>query len=375
MTNGLDSISWAKELNKTTVHRITMSTVGFDLSAHISAIHGVKRADLIEMLHELASPFCSFVVGKVVSITSSPTPEATLDSGETLRADLLLGADGIRSIVRQYILQAEDKPVPTGDCAFRAVIPTESFKEDLELQSLLDIPQATCWMGPGKHIVGYCVREKREYNLVMIHPDTESDESWTASATGDEGHEVVRPCTGGDENEASSQVAVGSMARPERKDFITRGLLPPDAGMVNKVHEVRGGDGGYQKIEDAAVLGSLFARISGVSQIEILLKGYQDLRQRRTAATQRASQANQHRFHIPDGPEQEVRDEAMKKAMEDTLSEREEHGNRTDRIGNKSIVTDHNKQLASTQFDYDAERAVENWWNDNRTAVELAGRW
>ena len=81
-------------------------------------------------------------------------------------------------------------------------------------------------------------------------------------------------------------------------------------------------------IEDAAVLGNLFSRISHPSQIAPLLYAYEKLRLPRTASTQASSRLNQHVFHLPNGVEQEQRDADMRAAMGVEMARiRREEGN------------------------------------------------
>ena len=51
----------------------------------------------------------------------------SLVEGETLQADLVIGADGIKSIVRTAVLGEERKAIPTGISAYRILIPTQSI--------------------------------------------------------------------------------------------------------------------------------------------------------------------------------------------------------------------------------------------------------
>lgn len=64
--------------------------------------------------------------------------------------------DGIKSVVREAI-NGPDVPVPTGDAAYRAVISIEDMMLDPDLAALVHTSQIHCWMGPSRHIVGYCV--------------------------------------------------------------------------------------------------------------------------------------------------------------------------------------------------------------------------
>ena len=84
-------------------------------------------------------------------------PTVTLESGEILKADLIIGADGLNSRLRDIVVGHPDKPTPTGDGAYRALIPTGLMKKDPDLRQLVDEGSVNVWMGPGRHIVSYCV--------------------------------------------------------------------------------------------------------------------------------------------------------------------------------------------------------------------------
>jgi salicylate hydroxylase len=93
---------------------------------------------------------------KVVSI--DPTiPSLTLESGEIVQADLVFGADGVKSTIRETVVGGPDKPQPTGDAAYRAIISTTEMLKDPDLKQLVDETEMTGWIGPGKHIMGYCI--------------------------------------------------------------------------------------------------------------------------------------------------------------------------------------------------------------------------
>lgn len=112
-------------------------------------------------MHGLGESYTIIKEDRVVEISpgasSSQPPSVVLRSGEVITADMIIGADGVKSTVRKYIVDGADVAIPTGDMAYRAVIPSEQMTDDDDLRSLFEKAEVTCWMGPSRHIVGYFV--------------------------------------------------------------------------------------------------------------------------------------------------------------------------------------------------------------------------
>ena len=93
----------------------------------------------------------------------------------------------------------------------------------------------------------------------------------------------------------------------------------------------------------------------------------------RTTDTQQAARALQHIFHLPDGPEQQARDNDMRRAMALELASYTpspeatsvllpsiDDGGVTQTAGNPNHWADRGK--SERQFSYDADAQVEQWW-------------
>jgi 6-hydroxynicotinate 3-monooxygenase len=94
--------------------------------------------------------------------------------GTTARADALVGADGVHSIVREWMLGPEE-PRFTGRVAYRTTFPA----------SLLNgyaIDDCTKWWGPDRHIVVYYVTPGRDevYFVTSVPESDWRNESWSA---------------------------------------------------------------------------------------------------------------------------------------------------------------------------------------------------
>ena len=99
--------------------------------------------------------------------------EARFANGARVTVDVLVGADGIHSVVRRALFGPEE-PHFTGCVAYRGLVPAERLR-DLELEVTAQV-----WMGPGRHFVHYFVSQRRLVNFVaIIEQDTWTRESWT----------------------------------------------------------------------------------------------------------------------------------------------------------------------------------------------------
>jgi len=101
--------------------------------------------------------------------------EVQLVSGERLRADLVVGADGIKSQVRQHVLGA-DKPVFTGQVAWRVLVPVERIPVELRTDVV-----STIWCGPRNHGVMYYLRSGQLINFVGCVARPWEEETWTSA--------------------------------------------------------------------------------------------------------------------------------------------------------------------------------------------------
>jgi salicylate hydroxylase len=96
------------------------------------------------------------------------------EGGHVARGDLLVGADGIKSIVRKQVL-GPTSAVYTGDQAWRVMVDAKHLPEDYRPKTV-DI-----WVGPGRHAVIYPLRGGEIINFVgLVEDEAWEDESWAA---------------------------------------------------------------------------------------------------------------------------------------------------------------------------------------------------
>jgi len=70
---------------------------------------------------------------------------------EVIEADLVIGADGVNSRLREILQGREEEPIKTGDLAYRLLLDTKKMLEDEELRGFVEDPQVNYWLGPDMH--------------------------------------------------------------------------------------------------------------------------------------------------------------------------------------------------------------------------------
>ncbi|KAJ7093875.1 hypothetical protein B0H15DRAFT_938310 [Mycena belliarum] len=331
----------------------------------------VHRADLLNMLFKLATPYMTLFLNSRVASVDPNLGQVTLESGRTFHGDVILGADGVKSMVRELVVGHPDKPIPTGDAAYRAIIPTSEMMKDPDLKPFVEHPEMTGWIGPGRHIMAYCIRGSKEYNLVMLHPNRGLREAYNVEGSVDK----MRADYAGWEPRVQKLLALVSSTLIWPlfdRDPLDTWIHPSGkvALLGDSCHPMLPyrAQGSAMAIEDAAVLGVLFSHITSRGQIRPLLDAYQALRHPRCTDTQLAARLNQKIFHLPDGAEQEARDLSMRQGLESSL--REERGEPALDVssGNANVWADRTKNRI--QFCYDAEAEAERWWSVSGKHVE-----
>jgi salicylate hydroxylase len=229
--------------------------------------------------------------------------EAAFANGARAALDVLVGADGIHSLVRR-LLFGPDQPRFTGCIAYRGLVPAERLRE-LELEVTAQV-----WMGPGQHFVHYFVSGRRLVNFVAIaEQDTWTRESWTdrgevadALAAFADWHPQVGRIIG-----AVDETYVWALfdRTPLERWSAGRVTLLGDACHAMLPFMAQGA---AQAIEDGATLA---ACLTATEDPADALRRYERLRVPRAARIQALSTDNKTRFHLPDGPEQEARDAQM----------------------------------------------------------------
>jgi salicylate hydroxylase len=264
------------------------------------------RADLMAVLADAVSP-ARIEVGRRCVGVSRLDGRARVhfaDGGDAV-ADVVVGADGIHSVVREHLFGHQDARF-LGHVAYRGLIPAERVGH-LGIE-----PRCTVRLGPGAHFVHYYVGAGRYLNVVCVAEEhTWTRESWTDRGDLDD----LRIAFAGWHPEVAA--IIDALDTPLKWALFDREPLPRwSRGAVTLLGDAAhpmlpfGAQGAAQAIEDAAVLAACLSAADRHG-VPAALARYESARRDRTARVQAISRANGRRFHLPDGPQQQARDAAM----------------------------------------------------------------
>ncbi|MDQ4114289.1 MAG: FAD-dependent monooxygenase [Actinomycetota bacterium] len=278
------------------------------------------RADLHQVLLDAcASPKAAGPVVELVTSTrvtgiaqDERSARVVTETGESYEGDVVVGADGIRSAIRDGLGFADTVEF-SGEMAYRALIPGELIRNDPATRWLVDRFQSTIWYGPDRHLVHYMIRGGDLLNVVAIVPCRDDvAASWSGPATAEE---MVTQFADWDDRVASmlSKAKDGVSAwalhhrRPDPVWVDGRVALLGDACHAMLPYQAQGAS---QAMEDAAVLAEELGIVTSHDVPTALLR-YTARRAKHAGLVQRASLQNMAFYHLPDGPEQQERDRKL----------------------------------------------------------------
>lgn len=268
----------------------------------------IHRGDLHAALHQAVRALdADAITLNARALSVAETEHSAMlhfDGRPSVQADLVIGADGIKSVVRRLIL-GDDQPLFTGQVAWRCSVATADIPPDLRTDIV-----STIWCGPHNHAVMYYLRGGALLNFVGCVEGDWVEESWTAR----------RPWAELDALYAGWHPKVRAVVERADRDQVYRWALNNRVPSVvwSSAHTTLLGDaahatlpymaqGAAMAIEDAAVLaraldlpGPLHARLTR----------YHQHRAPRTARVVRESTEMGELYHINDA-------QAMRQAFHD----------------------------------------------------------
>ncbi|WP_368667648.1 FAD-dependent monooxygenase [Salipiger sp. PrR002] len=271
-------------------HRAGREVLRLDLTRlpEGQSYHFVHRADLIALLSQAAREAGVQVrlLQKVAAVRPGAPVRIEMANGDSCSADLVIGADGLHSVVRSA-LNGVVAPFFTGQVAWRAVVPNLCGHP----------PEARVHMGPGRHVVSYPLRGGEKVNLVAVEERRQwTEEGW--SQHDDAGN--LRAAFAGFGGDVAKLLAAverpglwGLFRHPVARHWHGQGVaILGDAAHPTLPFMAQGAN---MALEDAWALA---ACLTSGTDMDAALTRYQDLRRERCVKIVEAANGNAWKYHL-----------------------------------------------------------------------------
>ena len=345
----------------------------------------VHRAHLHEGLAKVAEN-----LGTTIHIDSAVVDidYATINSvkvetakGRQYSFDLLIGADGIQSIVRRTLFPGITPEPPTTNCAYRAIVPYDRIRKDPVAKELIEKLTMEVWMAEKAYIITYPISAGKMFNLVLSHHRPEKLRATQQDVPIEElrneykdfdprikrvvdmidntvrlsFHDTTPPLTSSQSRWPLLVTGPLKSWSSSRKNVVLMG----DAAhsMVNHMAQ-----GAATSMEDGAFLGKCIAKVvSEELRLDEAVRIYEEERMPKAFAKQQVSFLNGAIWQLPDGPEQEARDKAMRLELEGRYCVRS-----SNLYGNPRTVL----EVYGYDAEAHAETALEKYLNGGRELLD-----
>ena len=229
----------------------------------------------------------------------------SFENGQSHEFDVVVGADGARSCVRQWITGSQDA-VYSGTSAFRGVVPLSAAP------SVQRGDAPVFWVGAGKHLLHFPIEDDAvTFFAAVDEPPTWDHAEWRLPIAAAEAasafagwHPAVTELLGANPHlERWALFVTRPLERWSRGPVVVIG----DAAHAMLPHQ---GQGANQAIEDAVFLADVLVEADRDGIREALV-AFEQARGPRTRRVQELSWATNHLLHVPKGTEWEARNAAL----------------------------------------------------------------
>ncbi|OQO05913.1 hypothetical protein B0A48_10009 [Cryoendolithus antarcticus] len=278
----------------------------------------MHRADLQRVLHEAAIALnVNIRLGCLVTAVDDhgAIPKLTIKGKESMTADLIIGADGIHSIIRKSIAKDADCVRDSGIDITRANVPEAAVRSDVRTADFMN--HISLWCGPSSSIAVMAVRADRVLGLDCCHQRERND-----SIVPGRRQDIERFKKYYKDYDPAIKLVLSHVT--DANVWGLKEARPPtwigESGRLILIGDAAhaslpwAGQGGGMAIEDAVSLSACLDRAEAATQIPELLKIFEDIRRPRCNLVQEWSATKGERARLTSGPELEKRDSTFASA-------------------------------------------------------------
>ncbi|KAJ5117139.1 hypothetical protein N7448_004085 [Penicillium atrosanguineum] len=263
--------------------------------------------------------------------------EIVLESGQRVTADMVVGADGVRSKARQLVLGYNDKPKSSGYAVFRAWFSNKDMIRDPRTKHFCENGDTfNGWIGPDVHFLFSTIKNGQDCCWVLTHKDeADIEESWSFPGNLEDVYKVI---------EGWDPICKAIVEKtPSVVDWklVYRDPLPrwvSDHGRIallgDSAHPFlpTSAQGATQAMEDGVVLAVCLKR-GGKDNVPASVRAYQDIRYERVRAVQKTGETTRDMWHKADWDEVSKDPESIQLPREDWIFRFDAEKNAEERFG------------------------------------------
>ncbi|KAJ6504114.1 hypothetical protein C8R47DRAFT_1104293 [Mycena vitilis] len=323
----------------------------------------IQHGDLQSMILDLATRAgVEFRYNAPVASVDCGNVSITLEDGECIYADLVVGADGPDSLVRTEILGKRVAGVPDGNMSLTMSIPVDEMCDDDDLRPLTEDDNWWVWLGPDTMFHGSLIAGRKEFSVVIgldnvpVETLAKYDESW----------DKLYPIEHFGIDWSAYDVRVQKLMKLARQVTPTVHLRRPllESVVCEHARIVIVGQAAHPivpagqhntalALEDAEMLGALFARIQHRAQIPRLLSAHEEMRQPRGTYAQGWELRKRALLTFPTGAHQQARDARLRRMMSNADSD-------STHVDEKRFREMWGDEV--DMFSYSATEKGDDWW-------------
>ena len=266
----------------------TMYRIEFDAASEArfgGPYLNIHRGDLHAVLEKGLVPGSIAFNHRLMALDeTSEAIRLVFDNGTRVDADIVVGADGVNSKVREFLL-GPDPPRFIGAAAHRAIFPTTALRG-------LQIPDCTKWWGRDRHLLVYFMTSRRDEVYVIGVAPRRSWEHDGPSVPNSRA-ELIEDFAGFHADlhrvlEVTTDVSIWPIFDRERCDNWSGGRIVLLGDACHPMRPYMAG-GGAMAIEDATILSRCLVQFDEPTEV---YRWYEATRVDRVGAVQRISIEN-----------------------------------------------------------------------------------
>ncbi|KAJ7035284.1 hypothetical protein C8F04DRAFT_535171 [Mycena alexandri] len=313
-------------------------------------------ADLRKMMYDIAIGQGTTIRLDATAVAVNPEKRTViLASGETLKADVIIGADGVSGLVRPVLLAEQDIQEASNPslCMYTALVPQALAMKDPQSKKFFEPEVVTMFsfFGNNESVISHPIGGLSSFSFCLYRP-WDGFEDAPADGMRD-ALKQVEPRLKNLGPMISSPRRYPIFDHPALDEWVDGSGRFVVVGSAAHPIPVGSTQSHAMGLEDGAVLAKLFSHLSTESQISDFLYAFQDLRQPRCETVLASERGIIQYMSMPNCPDQEMRDQGMMAlaATGTNLFDVAEGGEESPEW-----------EEIKTVFGYDAEDEADNWW-------------